>query len=69
MNICHQRLNARVQSSRFRTNQNAANWKLAVKEHEQMPAALEAGDATALRAGEIHPLAAQARNQPDSNGN
>lgn len=42
-------VNARVQSLRFRTNQNAAKWKLAVKEHEQMLAALDAHDAAALR--------------------
>lgn len=42
-------VNARVQSLRFRTNQNAAKWKLAVKEHEQMLAALDAHDAVALR--------------------
>jgi DNA-binding GntR family transcriptional regulator len=42
-------VNARVQSLRFRTNQNAAKWKLAVKEHEQMLAALEAHDAAGLR--------------------
>ncbi len=41
--------NARVQSLRFRTNQNEAKWKLAVKEHEQMIIALEARDAGALR--------------------
>jgi DNA-binding GntR family transcriptional regulator len=42
--------NARVQSLRFRTNQNEAKWRLAVGEHEQMVAALEARDAAALRA-------------------
>jgi DNA-binding GntR family transcriptional regulator len=41
--------NARVQSLRFRTNQNEAKWRLAVGEHEQMIAALEAHDAAALR--------------------
>ena len=43
-------VNGRVQSLRFRTNQNAAKWKLAVKEHGQMLDALDARDATALRA-------------------
>jgi DNA-binding GntR family transcriptional regulator len=42
-------VNARVQSLRFRTNQNEAKWKLAVKEHEQMLQALDARDAAALR--------------------
>jgi DNA-binding GntR family transcriptional regulator len=41
--------NARVQSLRFRTNQNEAKWKLAVAEHEQMISALEARDAARLR--------------------
>jgi DNA-binding GntR family transcriptional regulator len=43
-------VNARVQSLRFRTNQNEAKWRQAVKEHERMIEALEARDATALRA-------------------
>jgi DNA-binding GntR family transcriptional regulator len=43
------RINARVQSLRFRTNQNEAKWKHAVKEHEQMIDALAARDAAAMR--------------------
>ncbi|MFA7504454.1 MAG: GntR family transcriptional regulator [Burkholderiaceae bacterium] len=43
-------INARVQSLRFRTNQNATKWKRAVKEHERMVEALEARDSTTLRA-------------------
>ena len=43
-------VNARVTSLRFRTNQNAARWKIAVKEHERMVEALSARDAAALRA-------------------
>ena len=39
--------NARVQSLRFRTNQNEAKWKHAVAEHEQMIEALAARDAAA----------------------
>jgi DNA-binding GntR family transcriptional regulator len=39
-----------VQSLRFRTNQNEVKWRRAVKEHEQMIAALEARDAAGLRA-------------------
>jgi len=42
--------NARVQSLRFRTNQNEAKWKHAVSEHEQILAALEKRDAAGLRA-------------------
>lgn len=43
-------INARVQSLRFRTNQNATKWKRAVKEHERMVEALEARDSATLRA-------------------
>ena len=42
-------VNARVQSLRFRTNQNEKKWKLAVREHEQMVDALDARDAAGLR--------------------
>jgi DNA-binding GntR family transcriptional regulator len=42
-------INARVQFLRFRTNQNEAKWKQAVKEHEAMLEALEARDAGGLR--------------------
>lgn len=42
------RINARVQSLRFRTNQNDAKWQRAVGQHEQMLVALTARDATAL---------------------
>jgi DNA-binding GntR family transcriptional regulator len=42
-------VNARVQALRFRTNQNAAKWNLAVKEHGQMLDALDARDSAALR--------------------
>jgi DNA-binding GntR family transcriptional regulator len=45
----YQAINARVQSLRFRTNQNDAKWKRAVKEHEQMLQALAARDAAGLR--------------------
>jgi DNA-binding GntR family transcriptional regulator len=43
-------INARVQSLRFRTNQNEAKWKSAVAEHERMVEALAAHDAPAMRA-------------------
>ena len=42
------RINARVQSLRFRTNQDEAKWRRAVAEHEQMMAALAARDGAAL---------------------
>ena len=42
-------INARVQSLRFRTNQNERKWKLAVKEHEAMIDALDARDGGRLR--------------------
>jgi len=42
-------INARVQSLRFRTNQNLAKWKRAVGEHEAMVAALARRDAAGLR--------------------
>jgi DNA-binding GntR family transcriptional regulator len=43
-------INARVQSLRFRTNQNETKWQLAMKEHERMLEALIAHDPAALRA-------------------
>jgi DNA-binding GntR family transcriptional regulator len=45
----YREINARVQALRFRTNQDEAKWKLAVKEHEQMVQALDARDSDALR--------------------
>jgi DNA-binding GntR family transcriptional regulator len=42
-------VNARVQSLRFRTNQDDAKWQRAVKEHCQMLDALDARDGPALR--------------------
>ena len=46
----YREINARVQSLRFRTNQNEAKWKHAVTEHEQILVALETRDAAGLRA-------------------
>ncbi len=43
-------INARVQFLRFRTNQDETKWKQAVKEHESMLEALDARDASRLRA-------------------
>jgi DNA-binding GntR family transcriptional regulator len=45
----YQSINARVQALRFRTNQDGANWKLAVKEHERMVEALAVRDGAAMR--------------------
>jgi DNA-binding GntR family transcriptional regulator len=42
-------INARVQSLRFRTNQNETKWQRAMKEHERMLEALVAHDPVALR--------------------
>ena len=42
-------INARVQSLRFRTNQNETKWQRAMQEHERMLLALEARDPAALR--------------------
>lgn len=42
--------NARVQSLRFRTNQNGAKWQRALQQHGQMLDALDARDGAALRA-------------------
>jgi DNA-binding GntR family transcriptional regulator len=42
-------INARVQSLRFRTNQNETKWQRAMKEHERMLEALIAHDPVALR--------------------
>jgi len=43
-------INARVQSLRFRTNQNTAKWKRAIKEHEAMLEAMTERDSAAMRA-------------------
>lgn len=42
-------LNARLQALRFRSNQDGQKWQHAVREHEQMIAALEAHDSAAMR--------------------
>lgn len=46
----YQSVNARVQSLRFRTNQNETKWKLAVEQHGNMVEALDGRDAAGLRA-------------------
>lgn len=45
----YQSINARVQSLRFRTNQNEAKWSRAMQEHEVMIQALQARDGGAMR--------------------
>ena len=47
--VPHREINARVQSLRFRTNQNKPMWKLAMKEHGQMLDAIVARDPSAAR--------------------
>ena len=42
------RINARVQSLRFRTNQDEAKWRVAVQEHSQMMLALGERDGATL---------------------
>lgn len=44
----YSRINARVQSMRFRTNQNEAKWRLAVQEHSLMMQALAERDGARL---------------------
>ena len=50
LSATYARINARLQSLRFRTNQNEAKWQRAMHEHEQMVQALDARDAPGLRA-------------------
>lgn len=45
----YSQVNARLQALRFRSNQDGAKWKRAVKEHEQMILALAARDPKAMR--------------------
>ena len=45
----YRKVNVRVQSLRFRTNQNAAKWQRAMQEHTQMMEALDAHDGAGLR--------------------
>ena len=46
----YNQVNARLQALRFRSNQDEDKWRAAVKEHEQMVAALSARDPEAMRA-------------------
>jgi DNA-binding GntR family transcriptional regulator len=45
----YNQVNARLQALRFRSNQDGAKWKRAVKEHEKMIDALSARDPVAMR--------------------
>jgi DNA-binding GntR family transcriptional regulator len=45
----YRQVNARLQSLRFRSNQDADKWKLAVQDHVRMIDALSARDAVAMR--------------------
>jgi DNA-binding GntR family transcriptional regulator len=45
----YNQVNARLQALRFRSNQDGAKWKRAVKEHEKMIEALSARDPVAMR--------------------
>lgn len=48
LNKTYTQINARVQSLRFRTNQDSAKWRQAMREHDQMVEALDARDGKAL---------------------
>ena len=45
----YDRVNARLQALRFRSNQDEEKWKSAMREHDQMVEALAAHDAAAMR--------------------
>ena len=49
LSATYNRVNARLQALRFRSNQDGDKWTAAVREHEQMVAALEARDPQAMR--------------------
>jgi DNA-binding GntR family transcriptional regulator len=49
LSVTYNQVNARLQALRFRSNQEEAKWKRAVKEHEQMIEALAKRDSGALR--------------------
>jgi DNA-binding GntR family transcriptional regulator len=61
LSATYDRVNARLQALRFRSNQDGEKWKAAVKEHEQMVEALAARDAAAMR----RVLAAHLKNKLD----
>jgi DNA-binding GntR family transcriptional regulator len=49
LSTTYNQVNARLQALRFRSNQDGAKWKRAVKEHERMIEALTARDPAAMR--------------------
>jgi DNA-binding GntR family transcriptional regulator len=49
LSATYERVNARLQALRFRSNQDEEKWKSAVDEHEQMVQALAARDPAAMR--------------------
>ncbi|HZY18046.1 MAG TPA: GntR family transcriptional regulator [Ramlibacter sp.] len=49
LSATYDRINARLQALRFRSNQDEQKWKVAVREHEQMVEALAARDPAAMR--------------------
>jgi DNA-binding GntR family transcriptional regulator len=50
LSATYERVNARLQALRFRSNQDEEKWKSAMREHEQMVEALATRDAAAMRA-------------------
>ncbi len=50
LTVTYNQVNARLQALRFRSNQDGAKWKRAVKEHDRMIEALTARDPQAMRA-------------------
>jgi DNA-binding GntR family transcriptional regulator len=50
LSATYNQVNTRLQALRFRSNQDEEKWRDAVKEHEQMVAALSARDPVAMRA-------------------
>src|SRR3954467_9091918 len=49
LSATYDRMNARLQALRFRSNQDGEKWKNAMREHEQMMEALAARDSAAMR--------------------
>jgi DNA-binding GntR family transcriptional regulator len=49
LSATYDRINARLQALRFRSNQDGAKWKNAMREHDQMIEALAARDAAGMR--------------------
>ena len=62
LSATYNQVNTRLQALRFRSNQDEEKWRDAVKEHEQMVAALSARDPVAMLSVMPLPLA----HQPDA---